>query len=219
MILLFTVIVPIANNQCISMPEYRKAITKEEVNTLPIYRFTGRVHLISSVEAAEKAESFFTEEKIYGLDTETKPVFKKGVFHPVSLLQIANEEEVFIFRLKRTGLPDYIISLLENKNIVKAGIDLLRDIKELGDYASFNAQSIIDLNAMAKKLGFESVGAKKLSALLYGQRISKSQQTSNWETPILSKEQITYAATDAIISRKIYVKLKSLQDAAHLQGK
>jgi ribonuclease D len=118
-----------------------------------------------------------------------------------------------MFRLKRTGIPDYILKIFEDKNIVKAGVDLKRDILELKDYQEFNAQSIVDLNKMASDLGFENVGAKKLMGMLFNHRISKGQQTSNWETPNLSRKQIIYAATDAYISRMIYVKLNSLKSA------
>ena len=66
---------------------------------------------------------------------------------------------------------------------------------------------MVDLNLLAPKLGFESIGAKKLSALVLGIRISKRQQVSNWELENLSQAQIDYAATDAWICREIYLKL------------
>ncbi|MBL6964326.1 MAG: 3'-5' exonuclease domain-containing protein 2 [Bacteroidetes bacterium] len=197
------------------MNEIKKEIKKEEVYKLPLFSFSGKINLISSAQAAIKAEKYFRDEKVYGVDTETKPVFKKGVFHPVSLLQLATSDQVFIFRLLRTGLPDYIISILEDKEVIKAGIDLNRDIYELKDYSDFVPNSVVDLNIMAKDMGFKSVGAKKLTALLFGNRISKSQQTSNWETAVLSKKQIIYAATDAFIARKIYVKLKELESSSY----
>jgi ribonuclease D len=42
---------------------------------------------------------------------------------------------------------------------------------------------------------------------LLGFRISKSAQTSNWETPTLTDKQIEYAATDAWVCLEIYKKL------------
>jgi ribonuclease D len=42
-----------------------------------------------------------------------------------------------------------------------------------------------------------------------GFRISKNQQTSNWEIHELSEAQKRYAATDAWICREIYLKLNN----------
>ena len=64
------------------------------------------------------------------------------------------------------------------------------------------------MNNLAKDYGFISIGAKKLSALILGIRISKKQQLSNWETDRLSTKQIDYAATDAWICREIFIKIK-----------
>ena len=64
------------------------------------------------------------------------------------------------------------------------------------------------MNVWAPKLGFESIGAKKLSALVLGIRISKKQQVSNWEAKELSAAQLDYAATDAWICREIYLRLQ-----------
>ena len=61
---------------------------------------------------------------------------------------------------------------------------------------------VVDLNVLAPQLGFESIGAKKLSALVLGIRISKRQQVSNWEVEDLTQAQIDYAATDAWICKK-----------------
>jgi ribonuclease D len=44
-------------------------------------------------------------------------------------------------------------------------------------------------------------------AILFGQKISKSQRLSNWENPELTGQQMTYAATDAWASLQIYLKL------------
>jgi ribonuclease D len=57
----------------------QKSISKEEVNELPLFQFEGKIHLVSSEEKAKALKSCFeTDENIYGVDTETKPVFKKG---------------------------------------------------------------------------------------------------------------------------------------------
>jgi len=43
-----------------------------------------------------------------------------------------------------------------------------------------------------------------------GVRISKGAQVSNWSRADLSEAQVAYAATDAWVSREIYVRLREL---------
>jgi ribonuclease D len=62
---------------------------------------------------------------------------------------------------------------------------------------------------MAKASGLQVESVKKLAGLLLGFRISKSAQTSNWESPSLSEKQIEYAATDAWVCLEIYRHLKT----------
>jgi ribonuclease D len=50
---------------------------------------------------------------------------------------------------------------------------------------------------------------RKMAAIILGIRVSKSQQLSNWETSELSPAQINYAAIDAWICLKMYLKLLS----------
>ena len=90
---------------------------------------------------------------------------------------------------------------------MKVGIAIRDDLKDLKKIYPFNEKNVIDLNVLARQLGFESIGAKKLSALVLGIRISKRQQVSNWESETLTQAQINYAATDAWICREIYLRL------------
>ena len=100
-----------------------------------------------------------------------------------------------------------LAKIFSNKDIIKVGIAVRDDIKDLKKIIPFNEESIVDLNVLAPQLGFESIGAKKLSALVLGIRISKRQQVSNWEVEDLTQAQIDYAATDAWICREIYLNL------------
>ncbi len=185
-----------------------REISKEELVKFPIDAFKGKIHLVETPEMVELAYDVLRKEQIIGLDTETKPAFKKGVVHKVALLQLATTEEVFIFRLNKIGLPDPIVDILNHRGIVKAGIALHDDIKDLRVWnQGCRAQNTVDLNKLAQTLGFESIGAKKLSALVLGFTISKSEQTSNWEAVSLSESQLRYAATDAWICNLIYRKL------------
>ena len=67
----------------------------------------------------------------------------------------------------------------------------------------------VDLQKMAKIYGIDSMSLKKLAAIVLSVRISKNQQLSNWESEMLSPQQIIYAATDAWLCREIYLRLKA----------
>ena len=55
--------------------------------------------------------------------------------------------------------------------------------------------------------GIRDKSVKKMSAIILGFRISKTQQLSNWEAGSLSESQCRYAATDAWVCREMYLKL------------
>ena len=187
--------------------KYRKIITKEEINTLELDKYTGEIVMVETKSALEKACKEILECDIIGIDTETKPSFKKGVINSVALLQIATDKKAYIIRLKMVEMSEELAAIFANKDVVKVGIAVRDDLKDLKKIKPFNEQSVIDLNVLAPQLGFESIGAKKLSALVLGIRISKRQQVSNWEAVDLTQAQIDYAATDAWICREIYLKL------------
>jgi len=187
---------------------FPRSITKDEIKELPIERFQGEIVLIDEEQDAQAAFDEIGKEKIIGIDTETKPAFKKGVFHKTALIQIATTKKVFLFRLNKIGFPIALAQLLSDPQIEKIGIAVIQDMKELKQqFMKFESKGVVDLNILCKTMGFENIGAKNLSALVLGHNISKRQQTSNWETPTLSDAQKYYAATDAWICREIYLKL------------
>ena len=65
---------------------------------------------------------------------------------------------------------------------------------------------------MVKEIGIEDLGLQKLYANLFGQKISKRQQLSNWEADILNDKQKLYAATDAWACLRIYDELVRLKE-------
>jgi ribonuclease D len=187
--------------------QFKKFITKDDINLLDLGKFNGEITLVDTDEALEKACSEIAQCAIIGIDTETKPSFKKGIINTVALLQIATDKKAYIIRLKKVSMTGQLAGIFANKEIKKIGIAVFDDLKDLKKLHPFKDASVVDLNLLAPKLGFESIGAKKLSALVLGIRISKRQQVSNWELENLSQAQIDYAATDAWICREIYLKL------------
>jgi ribonuclease D len=186
----------------------KTSITNEEINELPLRAFEGNIIVISDPEKIPSAFEEITSHHHIGFDTETKPVFVRGHYNKVAILQIALEEKVFLIRLKATGLTPEIIHFLQNEKIQKAGVAIRDDIKALQHLNRFNPSGFVELTHLTKATGLEVESVKKLTALLLGFRISKSAQTSNWEAENLDARQISYAATDAWVCLQIYKKLK-----------
>ena len=169
--------------------------------------FQGKIHLICSDAELAAVTAGLNSAKILGFDTETKPAFRKGEFYPVALLQLSTPEVAYLFRLNKIGLPKSIVRLFENPNISIVGIGIRDDIKDLKKLRDFEPKGFVDLNELGSQLGFESIGARNFSGMFMKHRISKSQQVSNWENPVLTDSQIRYAATDAWICLEIYEKM------------
>jgi len=183
-------------------------ITKAEVNELPLGKFEGEIIVVDSPIKIADAIEEIENENIIGVDTETRPTFKKGALNKTALIQVATRKKVYLFRLNKMGLPYSLVRIFENPQIQKIGIAVLQDMKELSDqFRQFQYQNVTDLNILCKNLNFQNIGARNLTAMVLGFRISKRQQTSNWESDELSEGQLRYAATDAWIARQVFLKL------------
>ena len=175
---------------------------------MPTVAFEGRIITIDTVEATDKAVKALSGESIIGIDTETRPSFKKGIQHTVSLIQLSTTDTCFLIRLNRVNMPDSLISLLENKNIMKVGISLHDDCQALSKRRKFKPSGFFDLQKYVKEFGIEDMSLQKIFAIVFGLRISKSQQLSNWENDVLTDKQKLYAATDAWACLRLYNELK-----------
>ena len=186
---------------------FKKYVATDEIKNYSVEKFNGKISIIDKKKDLLDAYLFLKKQKIIGFDTESRPTFKKGVSSDVSLIQFSTKDEVFLFRINIIGFDDMLIDLINDKKIKKIGIAIFDDIKSLQKIKEFESNSVIDLNKLALNLGFESIGAVKLSILILGFSISKSARLSNWEKKDLTTSQIEYAATDAWICNMIYKKL------------
>ena len=184
-------------------------ISKEDINSLPLGRWEGPCHLVRTVEEVRGAVKSLSQVSLLGFDTETRPAFRKGQKFPPSLLQLATGEEVFLFQLKHTGLPESLITILCNPAIIKAGVALDFDLLSLQALQIFQPRGFYDLAKIARHKGIKNQGLRGLAAVVCGIRISKSARTTNWANNNLTLQQIQYAATDAWVGREIYRRLEN----------
>jgi ribonuclease D len=186
---------------------YFTTVEAEYIKSLPIKVFPGTIHLIDRPGAFGAVRSSLSNEKVLGFDTETKPCFKKGRYHPVALLQLSTRDEAFLIRLNKVHLPEFLIDILESRDILKVGVALKDDLNGLKKIMDLEPEGFIDLQQFVKQFGIADNGLKKLVANVLGFRISKRSQTSNWEQEELTREQLEYAATDAWVCRQLYETL------------
>ena len=97
-------------------------ITKEEINEMPVESFGGTINMVETEADADKALKTISEYDIVGIDTETRPSFKKGQTNKVSLLQISTEDTCWLFRLNKIGYPDSLVRFFEDSRILKIGL-------------------------------------------------------------------------------------------------
>ena len=188
---------------------FKQELNKEELREYPVSGFNGEINLIDSYDGLSEAASVLCRADTIGFDTETRPSFKKGRKNTVSLLQLSTENQAFLFRLNRIGMPAELSALLSDKSILKIGVAVHDDLKALKSLRQFEESSFIDLQDMVKKYGILSQGLSKLAAIVLGFRISKRHQVSNWESETLSEGQLRYAATDAWVCLELYNKLRN----------
>ncbi len=184
---------------------------KEAIAELPLANYEGPIYLISHPKDLKKAVRALKRERILGFDTETRPVFRRGEYYPVALLQLTGEHGAYIFQLSfmyRHLKP--LRTLLSNPNILKVGVAVRDDVKKLQERVRFKEAGFVEVTQLTQKLGIKHTGLRNLSAILLGVRVSKAAQVSNWALRYLTVAQIYYAATDAWISRLLYLRAVDL---------
>ena len=194
------------------MKQIKNKITKAEIATLPKVLFPGRIFVIYTEADADKAISYLQTQRIVGVDTETRPSFKRGTTHKVALLQISTSDTCFLFRLNQIGMPLSLQEFLMSDTL-KIGLSLKDDFTMLRRRKDVNAEegNWIELQDYVGRFGIEDRSLQKIFANLFGQKISKSQRLSNWEAETLSEGQMKYAATDAWACVEIYNCLSELE--------
>ena len=135
---------------------------KEEIPGLPTVDFPGKIIVVMAANEAEKAVDYLLSQDILGVDTETRPSFRKGENYQVSLLQVSSRDVCFLFRLNMMGMTHAIIRLLENKKVPMVGLSWHDDLNSLRRRADFTPGRFIDIQDMVGDLGIVDLSLQKL---------------------------------------------------------
>ena len=185
---------------------------------MPKVLFPGRIFVVYTESDAEKAVAYLKDQRIVGVDTETRPSSKRGTTHKVALLQISTQDTCFLFRLNRIGMPDSLQEFLMSDTL-KIGLSLKDDFNSLRKRQDMHPDrgNWIELQEYVGKFGIEDRSLQKIYANLFGEKISKNQRLSNWEADVLSEGQKLYAATDAWACVEIYNCLSELESTGNYE--
>jgi len=184
---------------------------KSLIGALPRVVFGGRVVVVLSESEASKAVDYLLTQPLLGVDTETRPSFRKGEMHKVALLQVASHDICFLFRLNLLGMSPSVKRLLEDTTVPKVGLSWRDDLHMLHQLGDFENGHFIDLQDRVREVGVEDLSLQKLYANFFSQRISKREQLTNWEADVLRDKQKLYAATDAWACVMLYEELLRLE--------
>ncbi|KAI8988620.1 ribonuclease H-like domain-containing protein [Mycotypha africana] len=195
---------------------------------------------ITCINTAKDVERYLKHlmerEKVFGVDLEWPPSFKKGEKEKkTSLVQICSSKHILLIQLtnmimkgdvisgKAVGFPPILRQFFQDKSIYKSGVNIYMDGLKLFRDFGIKANGLVELRDMAvltKSPKLDICHLRSLQALT-GLFLDKylpkgSVRLSNWSNK-LSTSQIKYAALDAYASYKLYrVFEQSLDSSAKL---
>jgi ribonuclease D len=187
-----------------------KMISREEMSELPIRRYEGSLHLVEGHPDLQHAMQDLLQEGVVGFDTETRPAFRPGESYLPSLVQFATGSAVYLLRAQQQDLFSAMQQILSSEKIVKVGVSVTDDVRNLKKLFEFDERSVVDLGKIAARHGLKQTGVRNLAGIFLGARIPKGAKTTNWAARRLTPQQITYAATDAWVCRELYLRFKEL---------
>ena len=190
--------------------EFRPDLTHEQVMALPLFRYEGTIHLVHSPGQLPDALKELRRERVLGFDTETRAAFRKGESYPPALMQLATARAVWLIQLRAFSALDGLADLLSSAEHIKAGVGLDHDLRKLREIYEFKPAGFVNLAKVSDAAGVRANGLRGLAAHILGVRVAKQAQCTNWARAVLTEQQLRYAATDAWISRELFLTLEKL---------
>ena len=177
---------------------------------LPV--FTGlpltQISLFEQGQDVISALALLMHADVLGFDTESKPTFRKGEESTgPHLIQLSTDTHAYLFQVGAHYFPEGLKSVLESHKILKVGIGLGNDRRDLLNKFGVTLANVTDLARAIRIPGHRGdVGAKSAVAHFFGMRLIKSKKvgTSNWSNKQLTEAQILYAANDAYVALKAH---------------
>ncbi|KAG9080533.1 hypothetical protein FRC06_006463, partial [Ceratobasidium sp. 370] len=208
-----------------SDPPRRDYRPKPKGKTLPIFNWKDGVapgtRLSYLRRVVDVNEALRQVTGPFGFDVEWKPTFTKGqVESPIAVLQLAKEDQIYLIQLSAMhDFPERLREVLEDSNIVKAGVGVAGDAKKLWRDYGVSLLGAVELSHLARSADVSRWGMGKFNELISLTRLLEEYRSrrlckgkarmSNWELP-LTVQQLNYAASDALAGYLVHQHLKSL---------
>lgn len=196
------------------MSNIRKQIpTREDTKLLAHFSYLTRENIVVPITALdfEAAVEHIKAVRVVGFDTESKPVYEKGVVNEgPHIVQFSGVDKAFIFQLNNPESHKPLLYLLASDDIQKVGFDLASDRKLLLKKFGVLPRGFIDLCSLFRRSGYRStVGIRAAVAIVFNQQFHKSKHVtmSNWGSHTLSDNQLLYAANDAFAALHVYLQM------------
>ena len=159
---------------------------------------------------------------VAGFDTESKPVFDRGVVSDgPHVVQFALENCAYLFQWHRAECRPFLATLLQSEAVLKVGFDLKSDRGQIHAKLGVALGAVLDLNLVFRADGHRNTtGVRAAVALVFNQKFHKSKAvtTSNWAVQELSPKQLLYAANDAYAALKVLTQLGRAYDELPIAG-
>lgn len=189
---------------------YKGKLSQEEWNAVKtLAKHPNPISLCTSLRGVIRALRDIEQYSVVGFDTESRPVFVKGERSELSLIQISTPHRTYLIRVCMLGIPEPLKAFLQNPAILKVGLSLRDDSSAIYRKAQFRPQGMVDLQQLCPAYGIYEKSLRKIYAILFDERISKTQQLTNWDSPTLTMSQKRYAALDAWACLRIFITLKA----------
>lgn len=147
---------------------------------------------------------------VLGMDCQWLVTYDKSR-SKIALLQLATYDgKIILIPLRELrSIPEKLKTILRNKNIIKTGIEVIKDAQYLQSDYNFVVSGTYDLRFLAKECGQRPEGLEKLSKKILDLDIGRDWEliASDWEADPLSDRQIFYAETAVRASIDIFKTL------------
>jgi len=202
----------------LSLPQSPEMQPSDLEEDLPQILFKGAIIMVEQHSQAEDALNLIRHESIVGFDMEWKPNSAPGDDHPIALVQISGASVCLLFRINLLGsIPEALEDLLTSPSILKIGHTIdYNDGLKLKEQHGISLDNVVDIKEMAISRNLYPLGLKALTRSFLHCHLDKKHAVSDWEQEVLSRAQIQYAATDAWVSRAIYLKMMPPSKEAQL---
>ena len=181
--------------------------------------------LVDTLYKVEKVKEKVLNAEVLGVDIETYD-YKGKDFGIIRLVQVAIENEVYVFDLMKVSFPEYLKTVFQSEEKTKifhnGFFDISHLIKEYNcvfnnTFCTLYATKVLTCGLNVK------CSLKNVVKMFLGEDIDKTEQKSDWGGE-LTESQIAYASKDASILLKLfkvqseYIKKKGLNKIVALEN-